>query len=72
MCHLERVLSSSLTNLEFISIDAPEFDFSEITDPVNLGELLNCSHVTGVQVIGHGKTASCASSLFHNYEATVT
>ena len=56
---LEQVCKAlHLTKLEFISIDAPEFDASGITDPVNWGELFNGSmDVTGVQAIGHGASS---------------
>ena len=55
---LERVCKTlHLTNLEFVCIDALEFETPEITD-INWGELFNRStDVTGVQAIGHGASS---------------
>ena len=52
---LEQVCKSlPLTNLEFMSIDSPGFEISEITN-VNWVELFNrCTDVIGVQAIGYG------------------
>jgi len=55
---LERVCKSlHLTNLEFMSVDSPEFESSEITD-INWVELFNrCTDVVGVQATGHGSSS---------------